>query len=673
MNKISEKKRQEMQALVNNLNHHSYLYHVLDSPQIPDSEYDRLFRELKQLEERHNLVLPESPTRRIGAPPLDKFVRVKHVEPMLSLDNAFSEEEMIEFDRRVKKLLKTSDEIVYTVEPKYDGIAVELSYRKGMFHTAATRGDGYEGEDVTRNIRTIKSVPLRIEKEPVPEEIDIRGEIYMGIRDFQILNEERDKRGDSLFANPRNAAAGSVRQLNSSVTASRRLHLACYGIGAYTGIEFTTQLGFVQWLRDARFPVPRVFKPVRGIKDVIEMIRSIENERSVFPFEADGAVVKVDNFAFQKILGAKTREPRWAIAYKFEALRGKTIICDIEPSVGRQGTITPIAHLKPIGIGGVTVARASLHNWDEIRRKDIRVGDAVVIERAGDVIPRVVSVVNAKHAGRNTVSNPPNECPVCGSEVIREEGEVAYRCIGLNCPAQVRERIRHYASRTAMDIEGMGEKTVGLLYSSGLIKQFTDIYQLTKNNLLSLPGFADKSAQNLIDAIEKSKKTTLARFLYSLGILHVGEYSSRLLAANFRVLEDLYHIDPQEIGRIRQMGEKLSDSIGRFFNNPKNIHTLENLKSHGLVISNPDFSAQVRAAGPLKGVTFVISGTLPKSRKEVEEIINNRGGNTAGTVSKSTGFVVAGENPGSKVRKAEELGIEVISYKKLLTILGISK
>jgi DNA ligase (NAD+) len=669
MKKIPRKAEQELKKLVRDLNHHSYLYYVLDSPVISDEEYDRLYRRLKELEERYGTVLPESPTLRVGAPPLDKFKKVKHAEPMLSLDNAFSEDEMREFDLRVKRFLKSDTEVTYTVEPKYDGLAVELTYIKGLLHTAATRGDGYTGEDVTCNVRTIKAVPLRIEGDVVPEEIDIRAEVYMSTIEFEELNRERERRGESLFANPRNAAAGSVRQLDSSVTASRRLHVACYGLGRVKGLHLSGQQEFIRWLRSARFPVPLMVEAVQGIEGVIEVIRSVEAKRAEFPFEADGVVVKVDSLDLQRALGAKTREPRWAMAYKFQAHRGITVIRDIEPSVGRLGTITPIARLEPVGIGGVTVSSASLHNWNEIERKDIRIGDTVEVERAGEVIPRVVSVVKTGRTGREVVPLPPQRCPACNSDVLRGEGEVAYRCIGLNCPAQVKERIRHYASRGAMDIEGLGEKNVELLYSRGLIKHFTDIYRLTKEDLLALPRFGERSSVKMIEAIDRSRKTTLSKFLFSLGILHVGEYASKLLARNFRRLEDLYHLQHERIIGIRQIGARIADSVSRFFSDPENIHTLEMLKSYGLKISNPDYVKEKEAKLPLEGLTFVITGTLPRPRKEVEGLIAGRGGRAAGSVSGSTDYLVAGENPGSKKKKAEELGVKVISYNKLVTML----
>jgi DNA ligase (NAD+) len=665
--KIPDNIKQEIKRLVKELNYHCYRYYVLDSPVISDEDYDRLYFKLKELEEQYHYILPDSPTQRVGAPPLDKFEKVRHSEPMLSLDNAFSYDDMQEFDRRIKRLLKSEDEIEYTVEPKYDGLAIELSYKDGLLYKASTRGDGYEGEDVTQNIRTIKSVPIKIEEvRDIPREIDVRGEIYMDIEEFEKLNREREGKGESLFANPRNAAAGSVRQLDSSITADRKLHLACYGIGAVKGMDFKSQWEFISWLKKARFPVPAIVKNMKGIDKVIKVVKEIEEKRKGFAFETDGAVVKVNDFGLQRVLGMKTREPRWAIAYKFAAHQGITKIKDIQGSVGRTGVITPFAIFEPVGIGGVTVSRSTLHNWDEMERKDIRIGDTVVVERAGDVIPHVLAVIKDKRTGKEKPFPVPEKCPVCGSKVVREKGEVAVRCIGLNCAAQVQERIIHFASRGAMDIEGLGEKNVELFYSKGLIHNFVDIYKLKKEELLSLPRFAEKSAQNLIEAIKKSKQTTLSRFLFALGILHVGEYASKLLAKNFEKIEDLYKISPERIMQIKQMGEKIANSVSDFFNDAENLHTLKTLESLGLKITNTDFESKEKGKKPLDGLTFVITGTLPKSRNEVEELIGSLGGHASSSVSKSTDYLVVGENPGSKLQKAKTFKVKTISYDELL-------
>ena len=671
--KITEQIKHETEKLVKDLNYHCYRYYVLDSPVISDEEYDRLYFHLKDLEDKYHYILPDSPTQRVGAPPLDKFEKVKHTMPMLSLDNAFSYDDMEEFDKRIKRLLKSDEDIEYTVEPKYDGLAIELTYRDGLLFKASTRGDGYEGEDVTRNIKTIRSVPMKIGGVGIiPEEIDIRGEMYMDISEFEKLNKDREKKGEPPFANPRNAAAGSVRQLDSSITASRKLHLACYGMGAIKGLNFHTQYEFIQWLKKAMFPIPDIREGI-GIEKVIHAVKDIEDKRVGFKFETDGAVVKVNNLSLQKQLGMKTREPRWAIAYKFAAHRGITKIKDIQGSVGRTGVITPFAIFEPVRIGGVTVSRSTLHNWDEMERKDIQIGDTVVVERAGDVIPHVISVIKEKRTGMEKPFTVPEKCPACGSKVLREEGEVAFRCIGLNCPAQVQEKIFHFASRGAMDIEGLGEKNVELLYSKGLINHFIDMYRLKKEDLLQLPRFAEKSSQNLIDAIEKSKHTTLSRFLFALGILHVGEYASKELARKFENLEDLFHVKPDQILRIKQMGDKIAHSVSDFFNDQENIYILKTLKSLELKLTNPDFEGEEKQIKPLDSLSFVITGTLPKPRNEVEGLIESLGGHNTSSVSKNTSYLVAGTEPGSKLRKAESLGVKIISYNELLQLIEQKK
>ncbi len=667
--KISEEIKKKMGKLVKELNYHNYRYYVLDSPVISDEEYDKLYRHLKELEDKYNYILPDSPTQRIGAPPLEKFEKVKHTEPMLSLDNAFSHDEVKEFDRRIKRLLDTEGEIEYTVEPKYDGLAIELTYRGGFLFRASTRGDGYEGEDVTQNIKTIKSVPLKIEGGSIPDEIDIRGEVYMDLDEFEKLNRQREKNGEPLFANPRNAAAGSVRQLDPSITISRKLYLACYGIGTVKGMNFRSQSELIKWLKESRFPTPAKVEIAKGINKVIDAIKEFEEKRGDFSFETDGAVVKVDDFGLQQKLGVKTREPRWAIAYKFQAHQGTTRIKEIHGSVGRTGVITPFAVFEPVRIGGVTVSRSTLHNWDEIERKDIRVGDTVVVERAGDVIPHVIMVIKEKRTGKEKKFPIPEKCPVCGSKVAREEGEVAVRCVSLHCPAQVQEKIIHFASRGGMDIEGLGEKNVELLYSRGLIKHFEDIYRLKKEDLLELPRFAEKSAQNLIEAIEKSKHAILAKFLFAIGIQHAGEYAAKLLAKNFKRLEDLYKVTPERIMSIKQMGEKIASSISAFFNDQKNIDVLNSMIKLGLKITNPDFISEKKGEMSLEGLTFVITGTLPKARNEVEDLIEANGGHASSAISASTSYLVVGEEPGSKLDKAKTLGVKTISYDELIKMI----
>lgn len=669
MKEIPEEIKKEIEKLVKEINYHNYRYYVLDSPVISDEEYDMMLRRLKELEEKWGYILPDSPTQRVGAAPSEKFEKVEHREPMLSLDNAFSIEELIDFDARIKRLLGTAEEIEYTVEPKYDGLAVELSYKNGLLYKASTRGDGYVGEDITQNIKTIRSIPLRIEGvEEVPEEIDIRGEVYMNIDEFERINREREEKGEPVFANPRNAASGSVRQLDPSITAGRKLFMSCYGIGYVKGIEFKTQFEFIEWLRKARFPVPAYVKVVKGIDEVVNSVKEIEQLRQGYPFETDGAVIKVNSFALQRRLGAKTREPRWAIAYKYPAHQGNTRLLQIIPSVGRTGVITPVAILEPVRIGGVTVSRSTLHNWDEVKRKDIRIGDYVIVERAGEVIPHIIGVVKDLRTGSEIKPEIPEHCPVCGSKTVRESGEVAVKCINFNCPAQVEERIKHFASRRAMNIEGLGDKTVELLHERGLIKSFVDIYKLKQEDVIGLPGFAELSSKKLIEAIQRSKRTTLARFLYALGISQVGEYAAKLLAQNFKTLEELYNVKSERLVEIPQIGEKTAKAVEQFFSNEENLKAIEELKSMGLTVENPDYQEKEKPA-PLKGLTFVITGSLPRPRHEVQDMIEKAGGKVSSSVSKSTDYLVVGEEPGSKLAKAKTLGVKTISYDELLKIL----
>lgn len=669
MKQIPEDIKKEIERLVKEINYHNYRYYVLDSPIISDEEYDMMLRRLKELEEEWGYILPDSPTQRVGAGPSEKFEKVEHREPMLSLDNAFSIEEVRDFDARIKRFLNITEDIEYTVEPKYDGLAVELSYKDGLLYKASTRGDGYVGEDITQNIKTIKAIPLRIEGvDKIPEEIDIRGEVYMNIDEFERINRERIQKGEPVFANPRNAAAGSVRQLDPSITASRKLHIACYGIGYVKGVEFKSQLEFIEWLRKARFPVPAYVKLARGIDEVIEAIKEIEKLRQGYPFETDGAVIKVNNFELQRRLGTKTREPRWAIAYKYPAHQGITKLKEIIASVGRTGVITPVAILEPVKIGGVTVSRSTLHNWDEVKKKDIRVGDYVIVERAGEVIPHIIGVVKDRRTGEEKEVSIPEHCPACGSKTVREPGEVAVKCINFNCPAQVKERIKHFASRKAMNIEGLGDKTVELLHDRGVIKYFTDLYKLKQEDIMGLPGFAELSSRKLIDAIAKSKKTTLSRLLYALGISQVGEYASRLLAQNFRTLEDLYHIEAEKLVKIPHIGEKTAKAIEQFFNNEENLKALEELKKMGLTVENPEFEEEKKPS-PLRGLTFVITGKLPKPREEVKKIIENAGGKVSSSVSKNTDYLLVGEEPGSKLAKARALGIKTLSYEEFIKML----
>lgn len=590
---------------------------------------------------------------------------------MLSLDDVFSVNEVIDFDYRVRETSEISG-AAYTVEPKYDGLAVELTYEHGLLTRAATRGDGTTGEDVTQNIKTIKSVPLSIAGDDIPELIEIRGEIYMTKADFEELNTRRELNSQSLFANPRNAAAGSIRQLDPAVTAERKLSITCYGAGIIKGVTLSSQTELISWLNKRLFPTPYLFKSASGINEVISYIEKMDAERAELPFNIDGVVVKVDSFAHRELLGEKTRCPRWAIAYKYRAQQEHTRILDIVPSIGRTGVITPVAILEPVAVGGVTVSRATLHNWDEIKRLEIRQGDKVIVERAGDVIPKIAGVLSHDAASDAQVIEP-EVCPECGAKAVREDGGAVLRCSGgIHCPPQRQGRIIHFVSRAAMNIDGFGEKIAVQLFENGLVKDFTDIFRLTKGDLEKLPGFAEKSADNLINSINRCKAVTLSRFIYALGVRHCGEFVSKLIAENFETIESLYGVKEETLNAIKQLGQITAAAASGFFSDKSNISSIETLKTLGLTISNPDYRAfaDSHGRGKFTGLTFVITGTLPSSRREVEGLIRNAGGAVSSAVSKHTAYIIAGQSPGSKLSKAQALGVKIIAYEEFMSILA---
>ncbi len=659
----------EIEDLRKKINYHNWRYYVLDSPEIPDQRYDKMMRRLLELEQEFpELVTPDSPTHRVGAPPVDSFGSVKHSIPMLSLSNAFSEEELDEFDERVKRFLKTSGDIEYVSEPKIDGLAVELVYKKGRFTIGSTRGDGETGEDVTLNLKTVKSIPLRLFEDKVksPDLLEVRGEVYMNRKDFERLNKDREKRGESTFANPRNAAAGSIRQLDSKVTASRPLKMFCYAIGNIEGKAPNSQWEVLQTLPKWGLSVNRHIRRCTNIAEVKSYFREISEKRNKFPYDIDGIVVKVNSFALQNRLGEVSRSPRWAIAYKFAAHQETTKIRDIIVNVGRTGALTPVAILEPVHISGVEVSRATLHNQDEIDRKDVRIGDTVVVQRAGDVIPEVVGVVKGKRSGRERRFRLPNKCPVCGSGVYRGPDEAVARCTGLSCPAKLKEAIKHFASKRAMDIEGLGDKWVEIFVNENLIKSVSDLYRLKKDNLTKLERMADKSAQNLIDALEKSKNTTLSRLIYALGIRLVGEHLARVLARNFGDIKGLERANRDELLSINEIGPEVADSILTFFKQKENLKVIDDLKSLGITYKKE----KIERKKEFVGKSFVFTGTLKGySRDEAQNIVEKLGGKASSSVSKKTSFVVVGENPGSKYEKARALGVKIISekdFKKML-------
>jgi len=665
---VSEAIRKKVEKLREEIEYHNYLYYVLDKPEIPDSEYDRLLRELEKLEEQYpELRSPYSPTQRVGAPPLEEFEIVRHTIPMLSLANAFDETEARDFDKRVKKFLGITSEVEYVAEPKLDGLAVELVYERGIFVVGSTRGDGINGENVTQNLRTIKTIPLRlIQKEiPAPERLEVRGEVIMQIKKFKELNRKREEIGEPPFANPRNAAAGSVRQLDSKVTAERPLEIYCYGIGEVRGWTFKTQWDILQTFPKWGLRVNPHIRKCKNIDEVLDYYREMSEKRENLPYEIDGIVIKVNNLDLQSRLGEISRSPRWAIAFKFEPKQETTKILDIIVQVGRTGVLTPVAIMEPVKVGGVEVSRATLHNQDEIDKKDIRIGDTVIIQRAGDVIPEVVQVVTSKRKGTEKKFRMPSKCPVCGADVIKEEA--LHRCIGLDCPAQLKGRIKHFASKRAMDIEGLGTKLIDQLVDKGLVKDVADIYYLKKEDLIALERMADKSAQNIIDAIEASKTKPLAKFIYALGIRHVGETTAEDLARHFPKLDEFFNLTKEELMKVEGIGPEVATSVYQFFRDKKNKESIERLKKAGLKIIEP----KLREKGKLAGKTFVFTGTLKSyGRDEARNIVETLGGMTASSVSKKVDYVVVGEDPGSKLDKARQLGIKTLTeeeFKKMIS------
>jgi DNA ligase (NAD+) len=649
---------------------HNHNYYVLDRPTITDAAFDRLFRELQALEEAHpELASPDSPTQRVGATPLPEFASVAHGVPMLSLNNALSEAEAEAFDRRVREGLGL-EEVEYNCEPKFDGLAISLTYADGRFVRGATRGDGYTGEDVTANLRTVRSVPLRLRTKHPPKLIDVRGEVIIYHADFARLNERQREHGEKEFVNPRNAAAGSLRQLDSRVTASRPLRLFAYGVGALEGSAWpATQAAVLDFLVELGVPVCGERRVESGVKGLLEYYRRLLAKRTGLPYDVDGVVYKLNRLADQERLGFVSRAPRFAIAHKFPAEEATTEVIAIEVQVGRTGAITPVARLKPVFVGGVTVTNATLHNEDEVHRKDVRVGDTVLVRRAGDVIPEVVSVVPGKrHAGAR-VFHLPSKCPVCGSAVIRLPDEAVARCSGgLVCPAQRKQAVLHFASRRALDIDGLGEKLVDQLVDAEIVKGPADLYRLGLEDLSGLERMGEKSARNLLAALEKSKHTTLARFIYALGIRNVGEATARDLAHHFGDIEALMDADETELQEVTDVGPVVAESIRKFFAEKHNRQVVEALRKAGV-----GWAGTARARTPrgrAAGKTFVLTGTLPgMTREDATALIEAHGGKVTGSVSRKTDYVVAGADAGSKLAKAEALGITILDEAELRRLL----
>ncbi|MBA4416315.1 MAG: DNA ligase (NAD(+)) LigA [Syntrophus sp. (in: bacteria)] len=656
-----------IQALRKELDRHNYQYYVLDSPVISDAEYDRLLRELEGLEAAYpEFITSDSPTRRIGAKPLDAFSTVSHTMPMLSLANAMSAEEVIDFDKRVKKLLNVSA-VEYVMEVKIDGLAVELVYEKGLFILGSTRGDGYSGEDITQNLRTIRSIPMKLMDNqgiPIPERLEVRGEVYIGKREFEELNRKRGEAGEPLFANPRNAGSGTVRQLDSRITAGRKLNIFCYAPGQIIGAAIETHLQFLDYLKKWGFRVNEYAHPCKDVGEVIDYYHHIEALREQILYEIDGTVIKVNRFDYQAHLGAVSRSPRWAIAYKFEAQEETTVIEDIIVGVGRTGALTPVAVLKPVAVGGVEVSRATLHNEDEIRRKGIMIGDTVIVRRAGDVIPEVVKAIEEKRTGSEIPFVMPIACPVCGEKAVRPSGEAITRCVNINCPAQIKGSIEHFASKRAMDIDGLGVKLIEQMVDKNIIKDVSDLYFLTKEVLMGLERMADKSAQNIVDAITASAKRPFNRFIYGLGIRNVGEHISGLLAERYRDMDHLSSATEEELVAIPEIGPEVAGSITAFFKDEKNTETIRR------ILQKVEIEHTKRDKKELEGLTFVFTGTLSAlAREEARKRVEELGAKTAPSVSKKVDYVVAGAEAGSKLDKARGLGLKILTEEEFMALL----
>lgn len=664
-----ERAQARIEALREKIRYHNVRYYVLDQPEISDAEYDRLMRELEELEAVYpDLITPDSPTQRVGAQPVEEFGTVPHAVPMLSLSNALSEQEVWEFDARAKRLLGMEEDVAYVAEPKLDGLGVELVYEEGRLTVGSTRGDGFVGEDVTQNLRTVRAVPLVLVGEGIPAWLEARGEVFMRLEDFEALNRRRMEQGEPVFANPRNAAAGSLRQLDPRITAERPLDIFFYAVGRIEGRSFETHWETLEALKGWGLRINPRNRRCAHIGEALSYYQELKEEREALGYEADGVVLKVDRLDLQRRLGERSRSPRWAVAYKFPPKQETTVIRDIVVQVGRTGALTPVAVMDPVRVGGVEVSRATLHNQDEVDRKDIRIGDTVVVQRAGDVIPEVVAVVTSKRTGKERRFELPDRCPVCGAEVLKLEGEAVARCTGMACPAQLKERIRHFASKRAMDIDGLGEKLVAQLVDKGLVKDVADLYGLMKDHIAGLERMADKSAQNLLDALEASKNRDPARVLYALGIRHVGEHVARVLIEAFGSIERLAGASEEELTATYEIGPEVARSVKTFFEQEENRRVIEKLKAAGVQFGVSEEKAEPM---PLEGKRFVFTGALERfTREEAESLVERLGGRATSSVSKKTDYVVAGRDAGSKLDKARALGVRVLSEEEFEALVG---
>jgi DNA ligase (NAD+) len=669
--KDANRVRQRIAELREIITHHNYRYYVLDSPEISDEEYDELMKELRQLEAEHpELITPDSPTQRIGAPPVEAFGVVEHPQPLLSLANAFSYEDLAAWHKRVSTLLG-GRQFDLVCEPKMDGLAVALTYVDGLLATGATRGDGYRGENITQNLRTIRSIPLSVPRE-APPRFEVRGEVYLPKAGFKKLNEERAKEDLPLFANPRNAAAGSVRQLDSGITARRPLDIFIYGLGWAEGKAVPdTHWEIMQYLKSLGFKINPNIALRHSLDEAEKYHQSWVESREKFDYEADGIVAKVNSIALQQELGTVAHEPRWAVAYKFPAVQGTTKLIDIGINVGRTGSLNPYAVLEPVRVGGVVISSAALHNEEDIHRKDIRIGDWVVVQRAGEVIPEIVEPIVSRRTGKEKIFHMPRRCPVCGSEVIKPEGEAMHRCTNAACPSQALERIKHFVSRGAMDMDGVGEKLCQALFEAGLIKDAADLYYLTKEQLLGLERMADKSASNVLNSIEKSKDRPLARVIFALGITHVGDQYAERLAENFHSIDALARASEEDLRSIRPIGPKIAESIVAFFRQKGNRQIIEKLRKAEVKLEREKVGEELVSSLPLAGLEFVLTGKLESfSRPDAEAKIKALGGKAGSDVTRKTSYVVVGADPGSKLAKAEKLGIKTLSEAEFLDLLN---
>ena len=662
--------RTKIDNLRSELNDHNYRYYVLDDPVISDAEYDRLLRELQSLEDTHpELITDDSPTQRVGALPLEGFGNIEHRIPMQSLANAMDSDELLAFHDRLIRRLGKEQAIEYIAEPKLDGLAVELVYENGQFVNGSTRGDGTTGEDITQNLKTIRAIPLalRVETQSAPALLEVRGEVFISKDDFKKLNKQQEENDKPVFANPRNAAAGSLRQLDSGITATRPLSIFCYQAGVVEGTTFETHSEFLAALQNWGCPVNPEIKILNGIEEAITFHSNLKSHRNSLPYEIDGSVIKVNNYALREELGVRSRSPRWAIAGKFKAQQETTVIEDIVFSVGRTGAVTPVAKLQPVKVGGVVVSNVTLHNQDEIDRKDIRVGDTVLIQRAGDVIPQVVKVIKEKRPSNTSPFKMTNTCPECDHDVYRPEDEVVARCQNLSCPAQVKRRIEHFVSKNAMDIDGVGEKLIDQLVEKNLVKSVDDLYHLTLDQLSELERMAEKSAKNTISAIDNSKSTTFHRFVHALGIRNVGEHVAKVLEKSFTGnIEIFMKTNAEVLEDIDEVGPIVAETIVKFWADETNVNIVNNCFKLGISLE----SVKNETEQIFMGKTFVFTGSLESiTRKEGKEIVEARGGRAAGSVSAKTDYIVAGENAGSKLKKAEKLGIPVLTESEFMDLI----